>query len=587
MSQATIGEDRAERAGKNLVRTIIIILAIIAIFLVYAYAVDKTDINLEKPLNADRQETLVRVLRLLADPDFGEFNLEGGWPFFTFSEAAVITAERIVETIYMALLASAIGTLLAVPVSFLAARNLMENITWPLASISAAMVAIPIGGVAGWWITSQLVGLTEFVNTQPWLGLVALVVSAALIWVATRLGPPLLTAEERSTGTKILTGVRVLLALLLLIFGLAVLAKLGLVAGAWLEENLGPFGFLGNFLFVLADVLNLLLPAVVALLAGFITAGYASRYAQEAVLSWGNLPARILTGLLTLFGMAVLIGAVVGFFGWLFEYDLSASWILIAAITGGLLAGIVGLAVLPHNIASDSSELGPILRVVVTILKFLLIAIFSGVAIYFLGSLLDPIYDPDNELPFVLMIALVGSLPAAAFSFFPAPKHPYRIGFGVYSIFRLILNALRSIEPLIMGIVFVVWVGLGPFAGLMALTLHSIAALGKLFSEQVEGIDEGPVEAITATGASRLQMVVYAVIPQVVTPFTAFALYRWDINVRMSTIIGLVGGGGIGFVLLQNIRLLHYRQASVMMLAIAVVVAALDYASSKIRSRII
>ena len=167
------------------------------------------------------------------------------------------------------------------------------------------------------------------------------------------------------------------------------------------------------------------------------------------------------------------------------------------------------------------------------------------------------------------------------------PKHPYRIGFTVYTISRAILNVLRSIEPLIMGIVFVVWVSLGPFAGIMALTLHSIAALGKLFSEQVEGIDEGPVEAITATGAGRLQMVTYAVIPQIVPPFTAFALYRWDINVRMSTIIGFVGGGGIGFVLSQNIQQLRYRQASVMMLAIAIVVATLDYASSKIRSRII
>jgi phosphonate transport system permease protein len=138
-----------------------------------------------------------------------------------------------------------------------------------------------------------------------------------------------------------------------------------------------------------------------------------------------------------------------------------------------------------------------------------------------------------------------------------------------------------------MGIVFVVWVSLGPFAGIMALALHSIAALGKLFSEQIEGIDEGPVEAITATGANSIQRIFFAVIPQIVPPFTAFALYRWDINVRMSTIIGFVGGGGIGFILTQNIRLLRYRQAAVMMLAIAIVVASLDYASSKIRSRII
>lgn len=106
-----------------------------------------------------------------------------------------------------------------------------------------------------------------------------------------------------------------------------------------------------------------------------------------------------------------------------------------------------------------------------------------------------------------------------------------------------------------MGFVFVVWVGLGPFAGIMALTLHSMADLGKLFSEEVENIDEGPVEAITATGANQFQRIVYAVVPQVTPSYIAYIFYRWDINVRMSTIIGFVGGGGIGFLLQQNINL--------------------------------
>jgi phosphonate transport system permease protein len=121
----------------------------------------------------------------------------------------------------------------------------------------------------------------------------------------------------------------------------------------------------------------------------------------------------------------------------------------------------------------------------------------------------------------------------------------------------------------------------------MALTLHSIAALGKLFSEQIEGIDDGPVEAITATGANRLQMIAYAVIPQVIPPFTAFALYRWDINVRMSTIIGMVGGGGIGFILVQFIRLLDYRSAGMAVWLIAITVAILDYVSAEIRARFV
>jgi len=161
------------------------------------------------------------------------------------------------------------------------------------------------------------------------------------------------------------------------------------------------------------------------------------------------------------------------------------------------------------------------------------------------------------------------------------------ISMAIYYIVRTILNIMRSIEPLIMAIIFVVWVGLGPFAGVLALAVHSIAALGKLYSEAVESIDPGPIEAITATGANRLQTVVYAVIPQIVPPYLAFTIYRWDINVRMSTIIGFVGGGGIGYLLQQWIRLLMYKEAGAAVWAIAIVVAIMDYASAKVREIII
>jgi phosphonate transport system permease protein len=152
-------------------------------------------------------------------------------------------------------------------------------------------------------------------------------------------------------------------------------------------------------------------------------------------------------------------------------------------------------------------------------------------------------------------------------------------------IMRTILNALRSIESLVMVLVFTVWVGIGPFAGVLALALHTIASNAKLYSEQVESIMAGPIEAITATGANRLQTIIYAVIPQIIPPFISYTMYRWDINVRMSTIIGFAGGGGIGFLLQQNINLLNYRQASAQMLAIAIVVASMDYLSSALRER--
>lgn len=188
-----------------------------------------------------------------------------------------------------------------------------------------------------------------------------------------------------------------------------------------------------------------------------------------------------------------------------------------------------------------------------------------------------------------LMATTMAILVAAPVSFLGARNlmihHPW--GAGIYYLVRTIFNVLRSIEPLVMAILFVVWVGIGPFAGVLALGVHSIAALGKLFSEQVESIDPGPVEAITATGATPFQVVLYAVAPQVIPQFLALSFYRWDINVRMSTIIGFVGGGGIGYLLQQWINLLQYNKAGTALLAIAVVVITLDMLSGKIRAKMV
>ena len=158
---------------------------------------------------------------------------------------------------------------------------------------------------------------------------------------------------------------------------------------------------------------------------------------------------------------------------------------------------------------------------------------------------------------------------------------------GVYYVTRGFMNIVRSIEPLIWVIIAAQWVGLGPFAGIIALTIHTIAALGKLYSEAIEGIDPGPIEAIQATGATRLQTIAFAVVPQMIPPFVSFSIYRWDINVRMSTVIGMVGGGGIGFILIQYIRLLNFRAAGIAVWFIAITVAILDYVSAEIRERFV
>lgn len=163
----------------------------------------------------------------------------------------------------------------------------------------------------------------------------------------------------------------------------------------------------------------------------------------------------------------------------------------------------------------------------------------------------------------------------------------YRGTMIIYFVVRGVFNIVRSIEPLIWAIIFAVWVGIGPFAGVLALGMHSIAALGKLYSEQVESIDPGPIEAIRATGANALQTIIYAVVPQIVPPYIAFTIYRWDINVRMSTVIGLVGGGGVGMLLIQWVSTLRYKQAGVAVWAITVVVWVMDYVSGVVREKIV
>ncbi len=160
------------------------------------------------------------------------------------------------------------------------------------------------------------------------------------------------------------------------------------------------------------------------------------------------------------------------------------------------------------------------------------------------------------------------------------------VGRTIYIVVRTIMSITRSIEPIIWAIVFVVWVRGGAFPGVMALLIHSIADLTKLYSERLESIDPGPVEAIRATGGSKLQVILYGILPQIINPYLSFTLYRWDINVRMATIIGLVGGGGIGQRLLQYTRVWQWSSASMMMFLIMLVVWVMDYSSSRLRARL-
>ena len=160
------------------------------------------------------------------------------------------------------------------------------------------------------------------------------------------------------------------------------------------------------------------------------------------------------------------------------------------------------------------------------------------------------------------------------------------ISAAVYLVVRLLFTVIRSIDVLILVIITAILLSIGNAAGVIALAFHNIGVLGKLYSEAIEGIDPGPIEAITATGANRFQVIWTAVLPQIVNPYISFTIYRLDANVRLAPILGLVGGGGIGLLLFQSINLLHYGAAGLIIFMIVVTVAAMDFMSSQIRKRL-
>ncbi len=189
------------------------------------------------------------------------------------------------------------------------------------------------------------------------------------------------------------------------------------------------------------------------------------------------------------------------------------------------------------------------------------------------------------ETIFMAFMATVLAIPFAFVLSFLSARNVMKspMGYAVYMFLRTFFNVVRSIEALIWAIIFSVWVGIGPFAGMLALMVHSIASLAKQYSEMVESVSDGPIEGIQSTGANQLQVVWFAIVPQIILPYISFTIYRWDINVRMATIIGLVGGGGIGTLLIQYQGQAMWPQVGCIVVVIAVVVWILDQASAHIR----
>jgi phosphonate transport system permease protein len=172
------------------------------------------------------------------------------------------------------------------------------------------------------------------------------------------------------------------------------------------------------------------------------------------------------------------------------------------------------------------------------------------------------------------------SLPLAFLAARNTSPHPF-----VYQLARGMLNALRAIPELIMGIIFVAAVGFGALPGVLALGLHSVGMVGKFFAEAIEHADEAPIEAARAAGATPLQVVLHGVLPQVLPQMADISIYRWEYNFRASTVMGMVGAGGIGFELMGSLRIMQYQDVSAILIVILVMVSLVDAFSSYLRKR--
>jgi len=157
----------------------------------------------------------------------------------------------------------------------------------------------------------------------------------------------------------------------------------------------------------------------------------------------------------------------------------------------------------------------------------------------------------------------------------------------VHQPVRRMMDLCRAINEMVFAMLFIVAVGLGPFAGVLALFVHTTGTLAKLFSEAVEAIDERPVEAIRAMGAHKMAEVVYGIFPQVMPLWLSYSLYRFESNVRSASVVGMVGAGGIGVVLYEVIRGFQYAQTCAVLLMLAITVTVIDMFSAWLRKRFI
>jgi phosphonate transport system permease protein len=212
-----------------------------------------------------------------------------------------------------------------------------------------------------------------------------------------------------------------------------------------------------------------------------------------------------------------------------------------------------------------------------------------------MASFIDGFFPPDfydwptvlREMVITLQIAIWGTALSIVCSIpFGILSSENMVPWWVWQPVRRLMDAFRAINEIVFAMLFVVAVGLGPFAGVLALWIHTTGVLAKLFSEAVEAIDPHPVEGIKSTGADKIQQIIFGVIPQVMPLWISYSLYRFESNVRSATVLGIVGAGGIGMILWEQIRGFNYAGTAATMIVIVVSVTLIDIVSQRLRKMV-
>lgn len=469
-------------------------------------------------------------------------------------------AGSMIETIAMGLMATIFSTILAVPVSFLAARNIMSRVP---------------GGTFVYYIMRTLLNVVRAIDTIVW-GLIVIVwvglgsfagVIALTIHSVAALGK--LFSEEiehidpgpveavTATGANLIQNIRYAVipqitpsflayALLRWDINMRSATIVGFVAGGGIGFFVVETTRLGGY--------QQYATALWAVVIVIVLVDYISARWREAILR--DQPKKEEVKRTAWEKIRLAFYVILGVAAFVYCWDIAEISIKSMFNPGKNFGRLI--------LDFVSIDLSP--KVFQTVFQQMLVTIFQAMLATTLGALL--------ALPFSFLAAknLTGRS---------------RLSAWIYYLTRAMFNILRSIEALLYVVIFVFWVGIGPFAGMLALAVTSFALIGKLFSEAIENIDVGPIEAVTATGANRLQTIVYAIIPQIVPPFVSYLIYQWDINIRMATIVGFAGGGGIGLTLTTYFGSLQYHKAGTVVAFIVVVVALMDFASAKLRQSLV